>query len=54
MRNLTSGDLGILLVGIQLEVTELKGIEVVYLLDLLEERRVKGQCNLVCLELAFR
>ena len=40
MRNLTSGDLGILLVGIQLGVTELKTIKFAYLLDLFEERAV--------------
>ena len=34
MRNLTSGDLGILLVVIQLGVTGLKKTKVVYLLDL--------------------
>ena len=54
MRNLTSGDLGILLLGIQLGVTELKKIKVVYLLDLFEERREKGQCDLVSLESGFR
>ena len=36
MRNLTSGDLGILLVLIQLGVTGLNKTEVVYLLDLFE------------------
>ena len=39
MRNLTSGDLGILLVVIQL-----------YLLDLFERTGEKGQWDLVCLE----
>ena len=50
MRNLTSGDLGILLVVIQLGVTRLKKTKVVYLLDLLDGRGEKGQCDLVCLE----
>ena len=50
MRNLTSGDLGILLVVIQLRVTGLKKTKVVYLLDLFEGRGEKGQCNLVRLE----
>ena len=36
MRNLTSGDLGILLVVIQLGVTGLNKTKVVYLLDLFE------------------
>ena len=43
MRNLTSGDLGILLVVIQLRVTGLKKTKVVYLLDLFEGRGEKGQ-----------
>ena len=50
MRNLTSGDLRILLVVIQLEVTGLKKTRFVYLLDLFEGRGEKGQCDLVCLE----
>ena len=50
MRNLTSGDLGILLVVIQLRVTGLKKIKVLYLLDLFEGRGEKGQWDLVCLE----
>ena len=50
MRNLTSGDLGILLAVIQLEVTRLKKTRVVYLLDLFERRGKKGQCELVYLE----
>ena len=50
MRNLTSGDLGILLVVIQLRVTGLKKTKVVYLLDLFEGRGEKGQWDLVCLE----
>ena len=50
MRNLTSGDLGILLVVIQLRVTGLKKTKVVYLLDLFEGRGEKGQMDLVCLE----
>ena len=48
--NLTSGNLGIQLVVIQLEVTRLKTTRVVYLLDLFEGRREKGQYNLVCVE----
>ena len=36
IRNITSGDLGILLVVIRLGVTGLKKTRVVYLLDLLE------------------
>ena len=48
--NLTSGNLGIQLVIIQLEVTRLKKTRVVYLLDLFEGRREKGQYNLVCVE----
>ena len=50
MRNITSGDLGILLVVIQLRVTGLKKTKVVYLLDLFEGRGEKGQWDLVCLE----
>ena len=50
MRNLTSGDLGILLVVIQLRVTGLKKTKVVYLLDLFEGRGEKGQWDFVCLE----
>ena len=50
MRNLTSGDLRILLVVIQLRVTGLKKTKVVYLLDLFEGRGEKGQWDLVCLE----
>ena len=50
MRNLTSGDLGILLVVIQLEVTGLKKTKVVYLLDLCKGRGEKGQYDLLCLE----
>ena len=42
MRNLTSGDLGILLVVIQLGVTGLKKTKVVYLFDLFEGRGEKG------------
>ena len=49
MRNITSGDLGILLVVIQLRVTGLKKTKIVYLLDLFEERREKGQWNLLSL-----
>ena len=50
MRNLTSDDLGIMLVVIQLRVTELKKTKVVYLLDLSERRGEKGRWYLVCLE----
>ena len=50
MRNLTSGDLGILLVVIQLRVIGLKKTKAVYLLDLLEGRRENGKWDLVCLE----
>ena len=50
MRNLTSGDLGILLVMIQLRVTGWKKTKIVYLLDLFEGRGEKGQWDLVCLE----
>ena len=50
MRNLTSGDLGILLVVIQLGVTGLKKTKVVHLLDLFEGRREMGEFDLVCLE----
>ena len=50
MRNITSGYLRILLVVIQLGVTGLKKVKVVYLLDLFEGRGEKGQCDLMCLE----
>ena len=50
MRNLTSGDLGILLVVIQLRVTGMKKSKVLYLLDLFEGRGEKGQWDLACLE----
>ena len=50
MRTLTSGDLGILLVVIQLRITGLKKTKVVYLLDLFEGRGEKGQWDFVCLE----
>ena len=50
MRNLTSGDLGILLVVIQLRVTGCKNTKIEYLLDLFEGRGEKGQWDLVCLE----
>ena len=49
MRNLTSGDLGILLVVIQLGVTGLRKTNVVYILDLFEGIEEKGQCDLACL-----
>ena len=48
VRNLTSGDLGILLVVILLGVTKLRKSRGVYLLNLFEGRGVKGQCDLVC------
>ena len=50
IRNLTSGDLGILLVVIWLGVTGLKKTRVVCLSDLFERRGEKGQCDLVCVE----
>ena len=43
MRNLTFGDLGILLVVIQLRVSGLRKTKVVYLLDLFEGRGEKVQ-----------
>ena len=49
MRNLTSGDLGILLVVIQLGVTGLRKTNVVYILDLFEGIGEKGQCDSACL-----
>ena len=45
IRNLTSDDLGILLVVIQPGVTRLKRAKVVYLLDLFDGRGEKGQCD---------
>ena len=50
MKNLTFGDLGILLEVIQLRVTGLRNTKVVCLLDLFEGRGEKGQWYLVCLE----
>ena len=50
MRNLTSGDLGILYVVVQLRVTGLKKTKLVYLLDLFERRGEQGQWDLMCLE----
>ena len=50
IRNLTSGDIGIPLAVIQLRVTKLKKIRIVYLLDLFDERREKGQSDLVYVE----
>ena len=50
IRNLTSGDLGILLVVIRLGATVLKKTRIVYLLDLFEGRGEKEQCDLVCVE----
>ena len=49
-RNLTSSNLGILLVVIQLGVTRLKKTRVGYPLDLFEERGEKKQYELVCAE----
>ena len=46
IRNLTSGDLVIPLVVIRLGVTRLRKTRVVYLLDLLEGRGEKRQCDL--------
>ena len=48
IRNLTSGDMKIPLVVIQLGLTELEKIRLVYLLDLFEGKGEKGQCDLVC------
>ena len=48
--NLTSADLGILLVVIRLGVTRLKMTRVVYLLQLFEGRGEKRQCDLVYVE----
>ena len=48
VRNLTAGDTP--LVVIRLEVTRLKKIRLVYLLDLFKGRWEKGQCNLECVE----
>ena len=50
MRNLTSGDMAIPPVVIRLEVSELKNIRYVYLLDLFEGRGEKGQYDLVFVE----
>ena len=50
MTNLTSGDLGIPLLVIQLGLTGLKKTRALYLLDLFETRGEKGKCDLVCLE----
>ena len=50
IRNLTSGDLGVLLLVIRLGLTGLKKTRVVYLLDLLEGVGEKGQCDLVRVE----
>ena len=47
IRNLASGDLGILLVVSRLGVTRLKKNRVVYLWDLFEWRGENGQCDLV-------
>ena len=50
IRNLSSGDLGILLVVIRLGVARLKKTRVVYLSHLFEGRGEKRQCDLVCVE----
>ena len=50
IRNLTSGDMGILLVVILLGVTRLKKIRLVFLLDLFEGWGEKGLCDLVYVE----
>ena len=50
IRNLTSGDLGIMLVVIRLGVTRLKKTRVLCLSELFEGRGEKGQCDLVCVE----
>ena len=50
IRNLTSGDLGVLLLVIRLGLTGLKKTRVVYLLDLLDGVGEKGQCDLVRVE----
>ena len=50
IRNLTTDDMGILLVVIQLGVTRLKRIRLMYLLDLFEGRVENGQCDLRCVE----
>ena len=48
IKNLTAGDIP--LVVIRLEVTKLKKIRLVYLLDLFKGKGEKGQCNLECVE----
>ena len=50
IRNLTSGDMGILLVVIRLGVTGLKKTRVMCLSDLFEGRGEKRQYDLVCVE----
>ena len=47
IRNITSGDLGIPLLVTRLGVTGLTKVRVVYLLELFEGKRVKGQRDLV-------
>ena len=47
-KNLTCGDLEILLVVIRLGETGLKKTRLVYLLDLFEGRGEEGWCDLVC------
>ena len=48
IRDVTSGDWAVQLVVIRPGVTGLRKTRVVYLLDLLERRGGKGQCDLVC------
>ena len=50
IRNLISGDLGILLVVMQLGVTGLKMTRLVCLLDLSVERDEEGWLDLVCVK----
>ena len=48
IEDLTSGDLGIPLVVIQLGIRGSEKTKIVYRLDLLEGRGEKGQCGLEC------
>ena len=50
IRNLTSGDLEISLVVIQVGVIRLKKTRVKYLLNLFEGSEEKERCDLVCVE----
>ena len=47
IRNLFSVDMGILLVVMQLGITGLRKIRLVYLLDLFQGRGENGQCDFV-------